>query len=273
MPLAISSFGRWLGFHTLMNPESNKSPVRESVAPRAGIPNSLNGRVVLVTGGSRGIGLAIAAACATAGAELMLVARDRKSLQRAADGLPGETHIFAADASQARSVRQLFKFIKAKVGRLDVLVNNAGVFTYKPFARTTLEDWKRNIGANLTSLFLVTQAALPLLLRSRSPHIVNILSVSSRSAFPNCSAYTASKFGALGFTRVLAEELRSKGVRVSAVLPGSTSTRMTDEFDFRVHRERLMQPGDVANQVLNVLLMPRRSNVDEILLTPSAGAL
>ncbi|MGH9452550.1 MAG: SDR family oxidoreductase [Terriglobia bacterium] len=233
----------------------------------------LDGRVVLVTGGSRGMGLAMAIACADAGARLLLVARDQKALQKAAEGLSSEAHVFAADVGNARSVQQLFKFIRSKTRRLDVLINNAGVFTYKPFVRTTLADWDSNIGANLTSLFLVTQASLPLLLRSRAPHIVNILSVSSRIAFSNCSAYTASKFGALGLTRVLAAELRSRGVRVTAVLPGSTSTRMTDEFDFKVHRERLMQPEEVANAVVNALLVPRRSNIDEILLTPSAGAL
>jgi len=228
---------------------------------------------VLVTGASRGIGFAIAAACANAGATLVLVARGYKALREAAGRLPCRTFFFPADVSSAASVQQLFKSIKAKIGRLDVLINNAGVFTYKPFLRTTLEDWERNIGANLSSLFLMTQASLPLLLRSGSPHLVNILSVSSRIAFPNCSAYTASKFGALGFTRVLAEELRSKGVRVTAVLPGVTSTRMADEFDFKVHRERLLQPEDVASEVLNALLKPRRSNVDEVLLTPSTGAL
>jgi len=228
---------------------------------------------VLITGASRGIGLAIAVACADAGATLMLVARGGKPLREAAKRLPCDAHVFATDVSNVSSVQRLFKSVKAKTGRLDILINNAGLFTYKPFLRTTLEDWENNIGTNLTSLFLMTQAALPLLLRSGSPHLVNILSVSSRTAFPNCSAYTASKFGALGFTRVLAQELRSKGVRVTAVLPGMTNTGMVDEFDFKVQRQRLLQPEDVASEVLNALLKPRRSNLDEILLTPSAGTL
>ena len=228
---------------------------------------------MLVTGASRGIGLAIAVACADAGATLMLVARGNAALREAAKRLPGDAHVFAADVSHASSVRRLFKSIKARTQRLDILINNAGVFTYKPFLRTTIEDWENNIGTNLTSLFLMTQAALPMFSRSGSPHLVNILSVSSRTAFPNCSAYTAAKFGALGLTRVLARELRSLGVRVTAVLPGMTDTGMVDEFDFKVQRQRLLQPEDVASEVLNALLNPRRSNLDEILLTPSAGAL
>jgi NAD(P)-dependent dehydrogenase (short-subunit alcohol dehydrogenase family) len=256
-----------------MAPSSNRTKARSSTIPQTDQSSGLEGRVVLVTGASRGIGLAIAQACARAGAHLALVARDHALLKKAAGQLPGQAHFFAADVSSVRSVESLFKSIQAKIGRLDVLINNAGVFTFKPFVQTTLEDWQRNIGTNLTSLFLVTRAALPLLERSRSAHIVNVLSVSSRTAFPKCSAYSASKFGALGFTRVLAQELRPKGVRVTAVLPGSTSTRMMDEFDFKVHRERLLQPEDVAAEVLNALLQPRRANVDEILLMPSAGAL
>jgi NAD(P)-dependent dehydrogenase (short-subunit alcohol dehydrogenase family) len=241
--------------------------------PTAGITNRLAGKIILVTGASRGIGLAIARLCGSAGAQLLLVARDPKALQRAARNLAWECHTLSADVGNAGSVERLFDLIRAKTHHLDALVNNAGVFTYKAFARTTLEDWERNIKTNLTSLFLMTRAAMPLLGRSRTPHIVNILSVSSRVAFPNCSAYTASKFGALGFTRVLAEELRPRGIRITAVLPGSTNTRMTSEFGFKVNRERLLQPDDVAHEVLNALLKPPRANVDEILLAPSAGGL
>ena len=115
--------------------------------------------------------------------------------------------------------------MQKQIRRLDVLINNAGVFTFKPFARTTLEDWRRNIETNLTSIFLTTQAALPLLKRSQGD-VVNILSISSRVAFPNCSAYSAAKFGALGLTGVLRRELRAEGIRVTAVLPGMTQTRM-----------------------------------------------
>ena len=111
------------------------------------------------------------------------------------------------DVTKPGEVKQLFATVKKKIRRLDILINNAGVFTYKPFAKTTLEDWKRNIDTNLTSIFLTTQAALPLLKRSQG-EVVNILSISSRIAFPNCSAYTAAKFGALGLTMCCARTSR-----------------------------------------------------------------
>ena len=203
---------------------------------------------------------------------MVLVARSEQLLRDAARGIPGADSCIG-DVTDERDVARLFQGIRRRHTRLDVLVNNAGVFTYKPFVRTTPADWQNNIQTNLTSLYLVTRAALPLLRRSSAAHIVNILSVSSRIAFPNCSAYCASKFGALGFTRVLAEELRPDGIRVTAILPGSTSTRMSNEFDFPLDRRRLLQPRDVADTVLAALLVPPRGTVDEILLTPSQGSL
>lgn len=234
--------------------------------------NQLSGKRILVTGASRGIGLAIAQACAAAGACLALAARDAAALRKAARTVPGAQAI-RADVTSARAVERLFDTVRRELGGLDVLVNNAGVFTYKPFVRTSLEEWERNQRTNLTSLFLTTKAALPLLEQSPAGHIVNILSISSRKAFPKCSAYCASKFGALGFTRVIAEEFRPLRIRVTAVLPGSTSTRMTREFDFPVERATLLQPADVANAVLAALTEPPRAAMDEIVLTPARGNL
>ena len=231
----------------------------------------LEGKTVLITGASRGIGLAIARALDREGAKLILVARNRGPLARAAAQLPGTVMSVPVDVTKPGDVKRLIAAVQKQIRRLDVLINNAGVFTFKPFAKTTLEDWRRNIETNLTSIFLTTQAALPLLKRSQGD-VVNILSISSRVAFPNCSAYTAAKFGAWGLTGVLRRELRAEGIRVTAVLPGMTETRMKDELDFPVRSEDLLQPEDVAAAVLSALVQPRRATVEEILLMPSAGA-
>ena len=232
----------------------------------------LHGKIVLVTGASRGIGLAIARALAREEAKLILVARHRLALARAAEQVP-ESWPLAGDVSKPGDVSRIARQVRRRYGRLDVLVNNAGVFTYKPFVRTSLRDWRANLGTNLTSLFLLTQATLPLLARSRSPHLVNILSISSRRAFANCSAYTASKFGALGLTRVLTEELRPRRIRVTAILPGPTDTRLAGAFDFPVRRARLIQPEDIAAAVLGAIVQPPRTTVEEMVLLPSAGSL
>jgi NAD(P)-dependent dehydrogenase (short-subunit alcohol dehydrogenase family) len=233
----------------------------------------LDGKVIVVTGASRGIGRAIARACAGEGGEVVLVGRDREGLERVARELQGSGVPWVADVTSPAAVSRLFRRIGRRYGLLDILVNNAGVFTYKPFARTTLKDWRKNIESNLTSVFLTTRRALPLLTRGRAPHLVNILSISSLQGFANCSAYTASKYGALGLTRVLAEELRSRGVRVTAVFPGPTQTGMAREFDFPVDRSRLMRPEDVAEAVLGALVQPFRTTVQDIVLMPSKGSL
>ena len=232
----------------------------------------LDGKVVLLTGASRGIGLAIAKTLGEQGARLILVARHRGPLEQAAAQVPGALLTLPIDVTKPSDVKRLFATVQKRVHRLDVLINNAGVFTFKPFARTTLDDWRRNLETNLTSLFLTTQAALPMLRRSHGD-VVNILSISSRVSFPNCSAYSASKFGALGLTDVLRKELRALGIRVTAILPGMTNTRMKKEFDSPVAAQDLLQPEDVAAAVRSALKQPRRATVEEIMLLPSGGAI
>jgi NADP-dependent 3-hydroxy acid dehydrogenase YdfG len=233
---------------------------------------SLEGKAILITGASRGIGLAIARALDAEGAKLILVARHRGPLARAAAELPGTVMLMPVDVTRPGEVKRLMAAVQKQIRRLDVLINNAGVFTFKPFAQTTLKDWRSNIETNLTSVFLTTKAALPLLKRSHG-EVVNILSISSRVAFPKCSAYSAAKFGAWGLTAVLRRELRAEGIRVMAVMPGMTETRMKKELDFPVRSEDLLQPEDVAAAVVSALLQPRRATVEEIVLMPSGGAL
>lgn len=234
---------------------------------------TLRNRIAVVTGASRGIGLAIAESLAREGAEVVLVARNRKALDSARRKLSGKPSVVAADVAQPAGVDRVFKQVKRRHGRLDILVNCAGIFTYKPFTETTLEDWQRNIGTNLTSVFLTAKAALPLFGKSTHPQLVNILSISSRSAFANCSAYTAAKFGALGLTRVLRKELQPKGIRVTAILPGLTDTEMLKEFGFEVPRAKVMQTQDVADTVIAALRQPARAAIQEVLLMPSAGSV
>ena len=243
----------------------------ETQAHKTTVQAALAGRVVVVVGGSRGIGLAIARAASREGATLVLVARKSRELQRAASEL-GAAMTISADVTRPAEVRRAFRQVGRRFPSVDVLVNSAGTFTFKPFDKTSLGDWQQNLDSNLSSVFLTIQAALPLLTRSQGL-IVNILSISSRQAFAQCSAYTASKFGALGLTRVLAEELRPKGIRVTAILPGATNTRLVRAFGFPVNRAGLVQPQDVAETVLNVIRMPQNATVEEVIITPAQGSL
>ena len=235
--------------------------------------SELKDRIGLVTGASRGIGLAIAARLVKEGAEVVLTARNAEALRKAGKNIGGKTLPVAADVTSPRDVGRLYRRVQKLYGRLDILVNCAGVFTYKAFRETSMEDWRKNLETNLTAPFLMIQSALPLLAGSDHPHIINILSISSAQAFANCSAYTASKFGALGLTRVLRKELQPLGIRVTGILPGLTDTGMLNEFGFEISRDKVMQPEDVAEAVIGALQQPPRATVEEILLMPSSGAI
>ena len=236
----------------------------------------LEGKVALVTGASRGIGCAIARALLDEGAHTFLVSRRREAVRKLAaawNAAGGRAEALSADVTREREVNRLIARVKKRSGRLDILINNAGVFTYKPFGKTTLEDWRSNIDTNLTGTFLCTRAALPLLKRKRGGHILNIISVAGREGYENCSAYCASKFGALGLSRVLAEELRPFGIRVTAILPGPVRTKMVQKLGLRVPKGRILEPEDVARTVVEALTQPQRASLEEIVLRPARGSL
>ncbi|PYX90907.1 MAG: short-chain dehydrogenase, partial [Acidobacteria bacterium] len=168
--------------------------------------NVLQGKVAIVTGASRGIGLAIAEALAVAGCDLCITARNGEHLRKAAQKLK-------------------FQAVQKQYGRIDILINNAGMaHPLADIERLSWETWQQVIQANLTGLFLVTRSALPLM--SAGATIVNNLSIACKQVFKGMSAYCASKFGALGFTEALREEVRGRGIRVVALIPGAVSTDM-----------------------------------------------
>jgi len=164
----------------------------------------------------------------------------------------------------------------AKVGKafpkIDILINSAGIANaFRPVAELDPEEWNDVLATNLTGTFLVTRAALPLM--SRGGSIVNLLSMSSKRAFPNLAAYNASKFGALGFTNTLREELRQEGIRVIAVLPGATDTTIWDTLWPEAHRHKMMRPETVAQVIIATLKLPAESTVEELDVMPTGGPL
>lgn len=234
----------------------------------------LAGRTALVTGAGRGIGRAIAAALAREGARLVLVSRSAGCRKAARELAPlTEAEGFRADVSSPVQVRRLFDHVRKRFGGLDLLVNSAGNAEAAPVASTSDRLWERALGANLTGTFLCCRAALKLMLPVSRGHIVNILSIAAIEAFTNSGAYCASKFGALGFTRVLREEVRAGGIRVTAVLPGAVNTSLWENYWPEAPREKMMEPEDVAEAVLAAVLSRDRAATEEIVLRPIAGRL
>jgi len=227
-------------------------------------------KLALVTGASRGLGLAIAEALSGHGYHLILVGRDRRALERAATRLPHATAA-VCDVRDPESVAQL----AASVGlrkRLDVLVNNAGIAgPSEPIASLPFDVWRDVIETNLHGTFLVTQALLPYLVKGSV--VVNNLSAAARTSFSGMASYNASKRGLLAFTETLREELRPRGIRVVALLPGATDTGIWKQFWPEAPRSRMLSAKSVAQAVVTAVTLPQNASADEVVINPAGGAL
>lgn len=236
---------------------------------------SLDGELALITGGAQGIGLATAQALAREGCNLIICGRNLARLKRAQRALStgnGKVLALVCDVRDERSVKRMFGAVSRAFKSLDILINSAGIaHRFKPTGEVTAKEWTDVLATNLTGTFLITKAALPLMKRGAA--IVNVLSMSSKRVFPNLSAYNASKFGALGLTNTLREELRQAGIRVIAVLPGSTDTPIWNTLWPDAPRHKMIKPETVAEALVSALKLPPESTVEELAIMPTGGPL
>jgi NAD(P)-dependent dehydrogenase (short-subunit alcohol dehydrogenase family) len=232
-------------------------------------------QVVWVTGASAGIGWAIASELVGGGWTVGLGARRRALLAELVAAHPQGEHLTASelDVCRSSSVARWAAELREQTGEPDALVNSAGWGIFAPVVETTEEDWDRTISSNLKGLFLVTKEVLPAMLARGRGHIVSILSVASRTAFPQNCAYNASKYGALGFTEALRAELRGQGIRVTAVLPGATDTPFWDRAGGEWDRTKMMRPEQIARAVRGALEAGPECLVEEIQIAPPLGNL
>jgi 3-oxoacyl-[acyl-carrier protein] reductase len=228
----------------------------------------LEGQVALVTGGTRGIGLAIAQSLIEAGARTIICARSKDSVEKALKALSplGEVRGIAADVAREEQVQKLFEFVDETYGSLDVLINNAGIGIFKSVGELTPEEWKKVIETNLNSAFFCSHAALPRLKKSKAPYIINISSLAGKNPFAGGAAYNASKFGMNGFSEALFLDHRQDDVRVSYIMPGSVDTDFSPRSKSASWK---IAPEDIATLVLSVLRMPTRTMVSRIEVRPS----
>jgi len=238
----------------------------------------LFGKVALVTGGSRGIGFAVARALAAEGCRVIIVARGREVLKKSAAQIRKQAGSGASvvpivcDVRNLESINSLFQAVKEQFGKLDVLVNNAGI-SQRPTALedTSPEMWRDILDTNLTGMFLCTRAALPLMKRGAT--VINNLSAAAKQVFPHFAAYTAAKTGAFGLTLSLRQELIPRGIRVTALMPGATATDIWQQIMPDAPRGRMIDVDSVAQAVLYAVLLPAKVNPSEISLDPAGGAL
>lgn len=233
---------------------------------------SIRDRIAIVTGGTRGIGRAIASALLEAGARVVVCARTEEAVAGCVDRLerrwPGRVKGMACDVSRYDQVRSLVDFTLGEFGGLDILVNNAGVGVMGDIAEISPRQWQEVIGTNLTGVYHCCHAVVPILRSRGGGYILNIGSLAGTQGFAGGSAYNASKFGLNGFSEAIMQDLRHDNIRVSAILPGSVNT------GFRGHRTGeearwKLTPEDVAQVVLDLLRHDPRSLPSRVELRPS----
>lgn len=231
----------------------------------------LTGKACVVTGATKGIGHAIAETFAAAGADVVISARTSSDVERvAADldaGAAGRVVGLTADVSRPEDCARLIDETVAALGRLDVLVNNAGVGVLTSIEDLSVEDWQMQIDTNLQGVFCCAKAAVPHL-KSTEGWIINIGSLAGRNPFAGGSGYNASKFGLVGMTEAMMLDLRHSGIRVSIVMPGSVNTRFGAGFP-EAGRDWALGAEDVASAVLHLLSYPDNAHVSRVEMRPS----
>jgi NADP-dependent 3-hydroxy acid dehydrogenase YdfG len=243
----------------------------------------LRGQVVAVTGASSGIGEATALACARAGAAVALAARRADRIQALAERIAGEggrAIAVPADVGDEGQARAYIERAHSELGRLDVLVNNAGVMLLGPIENAPTEEWRQMIHVNVFGVLYCTHAALPLMHEQGSGHIVNISSVAGRVARAGSAVYNLTKWGVGAFSEALRQEAVPMGVRVTLVEPGAVETELAshnrpevlEQIAKRFGGFALLSAEDIANAILYAIAQPQHVSVNELLIRPTGQA-
>ena len=229
---------------------------------------SLENQVAVVTGAGRGIGRAIALELGSLGMRVALASRTRSELEETAKGI-SKAVVVPTDVRSQREVQYLLDQAGQHLGPIDVLVNAAGVYHFGLVAEATEEDFDFVVETNLKGTFCTCRFVLPEMTKRGHGHIVNIASIAGKVGTPGRALYCASKFGVVGFSQALAEEVREQGVRVSLICPGSTNTGFSPKDLEGKSRERMLQPRDVAHAVRMLIAQEANSFISEVVMRPT----
>ncbi len=243
--------------------------------------NSLNGKVALVTGASSGIGEATALALATEGASVAVSARREDRLEGLVKRITsngGKALPIVGDVAEETQANDMVQKTNAEFGRIDILVNNAGVMLLGQIDGASTEDWRRMINTNVLGLMYVTHAALPIMKKQNSGHIVNISSVAGRTARAGSGVYNASKWGVVAFSEALRQEVLKSHVRVTIIEPGAVATELTQHITDQTAKKGVeefvnsitpLESEDIAAAIMYAVTQPERVDVNEILIRPT----
>ena len=227
---------------------------------------SLTGKIAVVTGGGRGIGAAIARRLAALGAGTVICGRDRARLEQTAREIQCESMV--CDVSDWNSVAGMAERVQQTFGRMDILINNAGIGGFGgPLHSLPLDQWDAVLNTNLRGVFYTIRAFAPLMMAGGGGDIINISSIAGKNALPNGAAYAASKWGLNGLSYSVAEELRGHKIRVSVICPGSTHTELSPHEG--KDPQKMLQPDDVAHIVEMLVTQAPQSFTSEVILRPT----
>lgn len=234
--------------------------------------DGLKGRVCIVTGSTRGIGLSVVASLAEKGADVVVSSRSAPDVERLAADLDakseGRVIGIPCDVSRVEDCQELVTGTVEELGRLDVLINNAGVGIFASIDQLSIEDWQRQVDTNLGGVFYCSKAALPHLKESEDPWIVNVGSLAGRNSFAGGTGYNASKFGLLGMSEAMMLDLRHDGVRVATVMPGSVNTDFGSS-DASSEASWKLRPDDVASAIIHLLGYGDNALISRVEMRPS----
>jgi len=228
----------------------------------------IEGQVAVVTGAGRGIGRAIAVELGRIGARVALAARSVSELEETARRI-GDASVIRTDVRRREDVHALLDQTETTLGPIDILVNAAGVGIFGKVADFKDDDYEEILETNLRSIFWTCRRVLPSMIRRRTGHIINIASIAGKVGSATRAVYCASKFGVVGFTQSLAEEVREYGVRATVICPGSTNTSFSGDYKQDKSRERMLSPSDIAHAVAMIVTQAPNSFISELVIRPT----
>jgi NADP-dependent 3-hydroxy acid dehydrogenase YdfG len=233
--------------------------------------NNVKGKVILVTGGGQGLGAAICRTMAEDGAKVIAVDVNETKLQNVAKEITdsgGNIKSYSMNVADEKNVEDVINQIIKEYGKIDAVINNAGIDYTKSIEEITYDEWNKVISVNLTGPFNVSKAVYPFMKKNGSGHIVNITSTASKRAWPNASAYHASKWGLLGLSHALHSEARKDNIKVTALVSGGMQTPFILERFPEVDPNVLQDPKNVAETIKYVLCQPAESVIPEVMVLP-----
>ncbi|HRE40940.1 MAG TPA: SDR family oxidoreductase [Ignavibacteria bacterium] len=233
-------------------------------------------KIIWITGASTGIGKDTALTLSKAGNIIIVTARRKSRLVNIVSEIKfseREASAFVCDVSSERSIQTTYKRIKERYGKVDVLINNAGVTVFKNFSESKTPDFDYIMDINLRGAFLCSKSVLSDMIKRKSGHIINVLSTAAKTSLEGSSLYSASKAGLMAMSDVLRKETRKFNIKISNVFPGATETPMWDSKTRAKYKNRMMDSVDIANVINTIINQPKKVVIEEIVVRPVKGDL